>query len=99
MSYGRVNYIYKGYVYDPEVENDPDVSKIYHNVIEQSTGNYAGYIPLSPYLYATQECFQAWIDAGRPTREQINAAMSPNNCSNPSKEDIINYYIEQVLIK
>lgn len=99
MSYSRVNYIHKGLVYEPEEEIELDVSKIYHNVVDQLTGTYIDSLPLSPYLYATQECFIAWIDAGRPTREQVNAAMNPNNCSNPSKEDIINYYIEQVLIK
>jgi hypothetical protein len=90
---------YKTFTYEPEEDVEPDVIKIFHTVVDERFGTEVGWIPLSPYEFAKEETFKAWVDSGFPSREKINESMGRSNTSNPSQEDIINYYVEHVLVK
>jgi hypothetical protein len=93
-------YLYKSLRYRPDEDHEPDCKKIWHTVIDTNTGIEIGWIPFSPYSYVSEEAFKAWVDSRYPSREEINRAVrGGNNVSNPSNEDIINYYIEKVLLK
>jgi hypothetical protein len=99
MSYRETSrFQYKTFKYDPEEDCEPDVIKIFHYVIDERYG-VDFWMPLSPYEFAKEETFRAWIDSGLPNREKINASMGRPNTSNPSQEDIVNYYIEYMLVK
>lgn len=99
MPYRKINYQYKGYTYRPYDDVEPDNIKTWHIVVHDKFDVEVGEIPLSPYSNPSEECFRAWIDSGLPSREQVNAAISGNNMCNPSEQDIINYYIEHILVK
>ena len=100
MSYLKnFRYNYKGYYYCPEEDREPDNIKIFHTVFKGEFVSTVHNIPFTPYGFPSEEAFKAWIDSGLPTREQINMAISGSNVANPSEQDIINYYIEHVLVK
>lgn len=94
----NTNWKYKGYCYQPWQDYESDNVKTFHIVVDEQYGVDLGRdVPLSPYTLATEEAFKAWIDSGRPTREQLNQALHTNG--NASNEDLINYYIEVTLVK
>ena len=94
----NANWEYKGYIYQPWQDYEPDNVKTYHAVIDSQYGVDLGRdIPCSPYTLVSEEAFKAWIDSGRPTRDMLNEALC--STGNASNEDLINYYIEKVLVK
>lgn len=100
MTFRRTtNWEYKGYTYKPWDDYEEDNCKTFHTVIENLYGIEVGWVPMSPYTLVSEDAFQAWIDSGKPSREVINMAIRGNNVSNPSNEDIINFYIEHVVLK
>ena len=99
MPYRKVVYCYKGFLYRPWDDVEPDNIKTWHSVYSENPWQEVGDIPISPYDIASEECFRAWIDSGRPTRERVNEVIRGDNFSNPSQQDIITYYIEYILVK
>jgi hypothetical protein len=71
-------YEYKGFVYEPETDNDGDVIKIFHDVKtspeyrkkNEGFGKLVTYINMdwSPYRTPTEEQFKLWVDLGCPRR-------------------------------
>lgn len=99
MSYREANkFKYKTFSYEPDEDVEPDNIKIFHTVVDERFGVEI-WMPLSPYEYAREETFKAWIDSGTPSREKINESMGRSNMTNPTQEDIIEYYAEYILVK
>lgn len=99
MSYKTKNiFTYLTFLYQPDEDHEPDNIKIFHTVIDERYGTEQ-HMPLSPYEFAKEETFRAWIDSGAPSREQINASLGKSNMGNPSQQDIMDYFIEHTLVK
>lgn len=62
----KSGFSYKGYVYQPFVDIEPDVMKTFHDV--QDPNGKAHYIDWSPYSGISDIDFQSWIDLGMPKR-------------------------------
>lgn len=99
----QVEMSYKGYVYSPEIENDDDVSKIYHIVYELGppylleddklviVADYS--LPLSPYERPTFDFFKKWIDAGKPYPRNQRISISELD------EMILHKNFEQIVLR
>ena len=67
MTFHRFQYHeYKGYIYQPEEDVEPDNIKIFHDVITPE-GNRIS-LGFSPYDIPTKENFARWVDLGCPKR-------------------------------
>ena len=65
---------YRGYIYEFEDESEPEENcKRYHECYCEHDGIkvFSGLVPLSPYARMTEGLWERWIQAGRPTREQM----------------------------
>ncbi len=64
---------YRGYIYCPEDDMEPQLTKRYHCVYAEAQGArvQTRSVPLSPYTVLTEERFKRWIQMGQPTRETM----------------------------
>lgn len=64
---------YRGIIYCPEDDFEEDNIKRFHHIYVEHDGIrvHAGSVPLSPYSVLTEQRFQRWIQAGRPSREKM----------------------------
>ena len=67
MRYEHEPNTYKGYKYEPWVEDDGDCRKTFHDVRGPNGENLC--LPLSPYAGITNHFFKLWVDAGCPYPE------------------------------
>lgn len=89
---------HKGFAYDPWEESDDDRWAIYHCVIEIKTKKIVGCVPISAYIDLTKEAFEAWIDCGMPSRDEIGKILGKTMSFPPTNDDIINCQIEKLLL-
>jgi len=59
-----MEYLYKGYRYEQEIDEEEDNRKIFHDVYDPSGKRLS--FSWSPYSTPTIEEFQAWIKLGCP---------------------------------
>ena len=59
---------YRGYTYAPEIDDDGDVRKIFHEIMRPNGSTVEWnqlpreFINISPYQYATREQFESAVD-------------------------------------
>lgn len=89
---------YKDFMYDPWVESDPDKFTIYHHVRCLRTKELIDNVPISGYAKLSKEAFEAWIDSGMPSRNDIGLKLGKRMSSPPTNEELIEYRVEQLLL-
>ena len=59
------------FYYDPEVEHEDDVSKIWHDIHCATSAKYCFHLDWSPYSHPTTNDLEMWFALGCPTRDSI----------------------------
>lgn len=65
---------YRGYIYkfEDEIELNENCKRHHECWVEHDNIKiFSGHVPLSPYDHMTEGLWERWIQAGRPTREQM----------------------------
>lgn len=83
---------HKGYSYEPWDDVESDNRKRFHDVYATSPDGKqkvsSRSMPMSPYVYVTDEIFKMWIDCGQPTKEDMGLSR------NARCDDIERYYLK-----